>query len=288
MDTLQLVGSFGIALVTTIVGIAGRVLFVQLRSEIDDIEDRVRRDLAATSADLRAQLSSSVREFETVRTALVQTLNETVVECDNATRRQVQQVDERARLAGEQIKTAFEGNRREAERIASLVGTVAKTLDEASRRVATIELPTDHLGKQLGAFSRDLEALLQRLGAIIGLRRCASCVAASPVVLAVQALAARRKATPRSAIDEREHRRGLVLGLTLAEVLLLLLFLLLLALAARFHQLEDTAAAFDGQAPDNRQHRQEGVRDLAVRINSVTALEKRVRELEAVNSKLAR
>jgi hypothetical protein len=33
-------------------------------------------------------------------------------------------------------------------------------------------------------------------------------------------------------VDEREHRRGLVLGLTMAEALLLLLFLLLLALAA--------------------------------------------------------
>jgi flagellar motor protein MotB len=32
-------------------------------------------------------------------------------------------------------------------------------------------------------------------------------------------------------VDEREHRRGLILGLTLAEVLLLLLFLLMLALA---------------------------------------------------------
>jgi len=40
----------------------------------------------------------------------------------------------------------------------------------------------------------------------------------------------------RLASDEREHRRGLVLGLTMAEVLLLLLFLLLLALAARLTQ----------------------------------------------------
>ena len=37
----------------------------------------------------------------------------------------------------------------------------------------------------------------------------------------------------RLASDQREHRRGLVLGLTMAEVLLLLLFLLLLALATR-------------------------------------------------------
>lgn len=40
----------------------------------------------------------------------------------------------------------------------------------------------------------------------------------------------------RLASDQREHRRGLVLGLTMAEVLLLLLFLLLLALASRLAQ----------------------------------------------------
>ena len=44
--------------------------------------------------------------------------------------------------------------------------------------------------------------------------------------------------------DEREQRRGLILGLTLAEVLLLLLFLLLLALASQLQRsraLVDTA-----------------------------------------------
>lgn len=39
-------------------------------------------------------------------------------------------------------------------------------------------------------------------------------------------------------IDDREHRRGLVLGLTMAEVLLLLLFLLLLALGTQMKKLE--------------------------------------------------
>ena len=37
----------------------------------------------------------------------------------------------------------------------------------------------------------------------------------------------------RRALEEREQRRGLVLGLTLAEVLLLILFLLMLALGSR-------------------------------------------------------
>ena len=38
--------------------------------------------------------------------------------------------------------------------------------------------------------------------------------------------------------NESEHRRGLVLGLTLAEVLILLLFLILLALGSRLIKAE--------------------------------------------------
>jgi hypothetical protein len=67
-----LLGSFGIALFTTIVGVAGRVIFVQMRGELDDVEERVRRDLLAASADLRSQLSLSLAEFETFQTAVAQ------------------------------------------------------------------------------------------------------------------------------------------------------------------------------------------------------------------------
>lgn len=51
----------------------------------------------------------------------------------------------------------------------------------------------------------------------------------------------------RSLADEREHRRGLILGLTLAEVLLLLMFLLLLALGARLVQFERSAKMANDQ-----------------------------------------
>src|SRR5258707_5158375 len=68
----ELLGSFGIALFTTIVGIAGRVLFVQMRGDIDEVEDEVRRDLLSTSADLRAQLNITLAEFETFHTGVQQ------------------------------------------------------------------------------------------------------------------------------------------------------------------------------------------------------------------------
>jgi hypothetical protein len=191
-----LLGSFGIALVTTIVGIAGRVLFVQLRSDLDDIEDRTRRDLAAGSADLRAQISASVREFETFRTGLLQTLKETTAECTRATKYQVGQIDALARSAAQQISGAFEANRLQSERLNETMQTVAKAVERTSQaafeanrlqcervnesmhnvakaveqtsvRVAAMELPSDRLSSQLATFAQELEALLHRLGAVI-------------------------------------------------------------------------------------------------------------------------
>jgi methyl-accepting chemotaxis protein len=167
LEVQQLLGSFGIALVTTIVGIAGRVLFVQLRSELDDVEDRARRDLAATSADLRAQLAASVREFETLRTGLLQTLAETTAECTKATKTQIERIDELARSVAQQISSAFEGNTRQSERLADSVAVVARAVEDASKRVADMELPSERLNAQVAEFARDLEDVLRRLGAVV-------------------------------------------------------------------------------------------------------------------------
>ena len=192
----QLLGSFGIALATTIVGIAGRVLFVQLRSEIDEVEERTRRDLAAASADLRAQVASSVREFETLRTSLMQTLSETTNECIKAGSRQIAEIDALTKRSAELISgafetnrlqsekqnqametvakaveraslAAFEANRLQCERVNKSANNVAKVIDQAGQRVAALELPSDRLNSQLVAFAQELEAVLKRLGGIV-------------------------------------------------------------------------------------------------------------------------
>lgn len=56
------------------------------------------------------------------------------------------------------------------------------------------------------------------------------------------------------AFDDREHRRGLVLGLTLAEVLLLLLFLLLLALFWRLNDLRTDLRDAEGKLVSSEQN----------------------------------
>jgi endonuclease YncB( thermonuclease family) len=96
-------------------------------------------------------------------------------------------------------------------------------------------------------------------------------------------------------VDEREHRRGLILGLTLAEVLLLLLFLLMLALAVRlesaYKERDQFAAALEPavrplETGSISTDRASAIKALSERLARLSTLEKRVAELEDANSKL--
>ena len=80
IDIDAVLGNFGIALITTIVGIAGRVVFVQMRSEIDDVEEVIRRDILEASAALKGQLSAALNDLDTFRTGLRQVAKETLEE----------------------------------------------------------------------------------------------------------------------------------------------------------------------------------------------------------------
>src|SRR5262249_13615252 len=84
-----ILGSFGVALITTIVGVAGRVMFVQMRGEIDEAEEQTRRDLLAASTELKGQLAAILRDFETFCTSMRQTAEETAKQSTEAAERQV-------------------------------------------------------------------------------------------------------------------------------------------------------------------------------------------------------
>lgn len=200
MPIEELLGSFGIALVTTIVGIAGRVMFVQLRSEIDDVEEHVRRDLAAASADLRAQLSASVREFETFRTGLLQTLKETVEEFADARMKGEERIDSHARIATQKLAGAsgelqkelaavlgeFEAFRTKlakasakhlakieeltnssAEKVNEVFETSRQNSQQVSEMVRSINQAVDTAGKRLAEMELPSERLNEEFGGFV-------------------------------------------------------------------------------------------------------------------------
>ncbi|MEA2819476.1 MAG: hypothetical protein QOJ86_1480 [Bradyrhizobium sp.] len=93
--------------------------------------------------------------------------------------------------------------------------------------------------------------------------------------------------------DEREHRRGLVLGLTLAEVLLLLMFLLLLALGSKVerYRLEAESSQEDlkqaNAAMETLKPLQEALSKADGSINSVSELIQRLARIKSLEARVA-
>ncbi len=62
-----LIGSFGIALMSTICGICLRVFFMQFRQEVEDIEQIIRNDLQEAASRLKDHLGDAVGDLENFR-----------------------------------------------------------------------------------------------------------------------------------------------------------------------------------------------------------------------------
>lgn len=92
---------------------------------------------------------------------------------------------------------------------------------------------------------------------------------------------------PSRVADEREQRRGLILGLTLAEVLLLLLFLLLLTLAAQLRQLQARAAKADADLEQIKPLQEALMTGGAIDITNVQQLVSRFQHLRELEQEVA-
>lgn len=169
-DVENLLGNFGIALVTTVVGIAGRVLFVQLRGDLDAVEEHVRRDLLSASHDLRAQLVLALTEFETFHTGVLQASREAIEKATGQVEAQIGAIGRAVELGTDRIKAAGEGSDIRAERLAQLLERLTQAVAELPM-MAKMEFPNERLEKQLMLFSGELEKLIAELRSVISWRR---------------------------------------------------------------------------------------------------------------------
>lgn len=163
VDVHPLLGSFGIALVTTIVGVAGRVLLLQLRTGLDDIEQKTRQELQATATHLREQLGQSILEFQTFRTSLFQVLEETQEKYAKLITQQIEQSDkliQEMTKQGQQIKELHD---RHTKALAAALQRINKSVENLTQRLASMELPSERLEADLKRFSSNLQDLIVEL-----------------------------------------------------------------------------------------------------------------------------
>lgn len=162
----ELLGNFGIALLTTIVGVAGRVLFVQMRGDIDDVEAKVRRDLVAASADLRSQLVLALREFETFHTGVLQASAEAIQKASQQAENQINAIGALTELSVAKIGASVSAHDTQIDKIGALLMRVHEAIRELPM-LGTVELPSERLERQFVSFTSELELLAAELRRVV-------------------------------------------------------------------------------------------------------------------------
>lgn len=159
----SLLASFGIALFSTVLGIALRVWFVQMRREIEDLEAELQRDLQEAAQKLKDQLLFAVTDLESFRLRTQQVLDQRLAEATSAVvdgaSKQAQAIEELGRRTIAALEPAVEPL---GERIRAFSES-ARAVLEASRdlagRLRAIEVPQDLLVRPVAQLQRAIADL---------------------------------------------------------------------------------------------------------------------------------
>jgi ElaB/YqjD/DUF883 family membrane-anchored ribosome-binding protein len=143
----SLLASFGVALSSTILGIALRVWFVQMRREIEDLEAELQRELQETAMKLKDQLLFAVTDLESFRLRTQQVLEQRLAEATScllytspSQAQSIEELAQRTLAALEPVAEPLAVRTREFSQSARSVLAAARELAEKLRAV---EVPQD-------------------------------------------------------------------------------------------------------------------------------------------------
>jgi hypothetical protein len=169
-----LIGSFGFALFSTIGGILLRVVFMQLRREVEDIEEVIRNDLQEAARHLKDQLGDAVQNLEGFRTRTQQVMNEqfesALAEFSKASKALVEHVAASGATYAAANERLVQGAEKAAselaratESIGTQIGAAAEEIRRLVERVEQVEIPSDLLTRQVEAAREQINALVSSL-----------------------------------------------------------------------------------------------------------------------------
>lgn len=200
-----IVSSFGIAIATTIMGIALRVLFNQMRQDPVEVESIARLELADAARKVRQELDSASFEFASFRRSLSQMQEESLLEqrahserlakelfdkladlpdhtakpLAAATQQSRDLIEELAKAVTERISTAGQTLSEQERSLASSTRDVSTSLQDFHNRVKALQTPDQIIEVKLQPFiqgftkamnvhSKATDAQMAELQAIIG------------------------------------------------------------------------------------------------------------------------
>jgi hypothetical protein len=171
-STDDVIRNFGIAISSTIVGIALRILYNQTRRDVLDIERATRFELADMTRRVRSELEHATREFADFRRVSNQMISEgfdEIVKQADSTSVQLKEALEK--MANEAIKPVEAASTKLSTAIDASFGQIASKLSEIAEKVDSsgdvfekantgMANSTSQLGSRVDAVSKKLEAVM--------------------------------------------------------------------------------------------------------------------------------
>lgn len=163
----SLLGSFGVALFTTIAGIATRVFFMQMHREIEDVEETMRRELQEAARLLKDQLGDAVRGLETFRLRTQQVMDEQFNSMFEEFSSAARKLSEQVAASGEAHERAGQILARSSQNAVSTLARAVETMSAQTQEVSTVhERTTERLVGSAETLLIEVARLVQRVDAI--------------------------------------------------------------------------------------------------------------------------
>lgn len=155
-----LIGSFGVALFSTIAGITLRVFFMQMRREVEDLEAELRNELQRSAGLLKGQLAEAVMDLENFRLRTQQVMAQQMDQAASGFTGLAERLVDYVATAGSAYSAA-------SEQLAMNAGRVSVEIGRLVDRVDRIEVPSDLLTRQVDDARVRIQALAGALEAAV-------------------------------------------------------------------------------------------------------------------------
>ncbi len=174
-STEMIVEDFGIALATTIIGLALRVAFNQMRQDPVEIEREARLELAAAAQRLRSELDQSVVEMNVFRRATQQSIADGLEELNakvgELLEKNLARYDEVTSGSVERIDRTLAAFAENAQHLNGVAEKTAAAIEALTARIEAIKAPEDLVERKLApavtAVAEMVTELRQRAGALV-------------------------------------------------------------------------------------------------------------------------
>ncbi|MAL75010.1 MAG: hypothetical protein CMM62_08560 [Rhodospirillaceae bacterium] len=166
-NTGEIITNFGIAIATTIVGLAGRVFFAQMRQDPNETEQVARIELAEAARSLRLQLDNSAREMSSfgrsVQQMTTEGLEETKKAVDTFMENGMQRFESSATAFATSVETANSGFSARTQALENATTSLVNTMTDLSNRIGSVRVNDDFLESQLKPAAEQITNAAQQL-----------------------------------------------------------------------------------------------------------------------------